>query len=83
MIAPVTSYLTNMGRALSRLGNAFVGGYSGEMVSARVYREGRHGWVRFLDRCFFWEPNHCQECYLTEMLDADRPLDYHHVCSKE
>lgn len=73
----ILAYLTNLGRAVSRLGNAVVGGHSGEMISARAHRENWETAEWLLDRLFFWEDSHCQECFITELTDRDRPSDYH------
>jgi len=68
-------YFTNLGRALSRLGNAIIGGYSGEMFSARCYRRG--WWLEWVvNWVFWWEINHCHDCWETELLDRDRPEEY-------
>lgn len=70
------NYLTNVGRALSRLGNAIIGGHSGEMFSARVHRCNWLTLEEILNGLFFWEPDHCAGCYETEILDRDRPEEY-------
>ena len=76
MVAHVAAYCTNLGRALSRLGNSIIGGYSGEMFSARCHRMNWIHLVAIVDAAFFWEPNHCAACYETELTDRDRPADY-------
>jgi hypothetical protein len=73
----MTAYLTNLGRALSRLGNSIIGGYSGEMLSARCHRMNWNHLVAIVDTIFFWEPSHCAACYETELTDRDRPGEYH------
>jgi hypothetical protein len=68
--------------ALSRLLNVFLGGWSGEMFSARAYRlrETSPFWffmVCFLDTFFFWEDRHCYHTFLFELNKKDRPKEYH------
>lgn len=63
--------------AISRLVNAILGGWSGEMLSARAWRNRRNEFwgvvVITLDACFFWQVDHCQQCYQWERNNADRP----------
>lgn len=55
------SWFEKMLVLISQSFNALVlGGNPDETVSARCHREGREGWENFLNRLFFWEPNHCE-----------------------
>lgn len=44
-------------------------GHPDEMLSARAWRlQGAHPWLmRWIDRIFFWDPDHCFECYMIEV----------------
>ena len=49
-----------------------------EMLSARVWRlREQHPTLRkVIDRLFFWDKNHCQECYEIEMQRKQLPKEY-------
>lgn len=49
-----------------------------EMLSARAYRlRAQHPWlIRLIDALFFWDGDHCQECYGIEMCRAQLPTEY-------
>lgn len=58
-----------------------------ESISARAYRkgvvEGEAGWARarrWIDRLFWWEPDHCQRAHKHD-LDAARRLIIGHAYS--
>lgn len=54
------SYLANIGRAISQLGNAFLAGDPDETISSRAYKNrGRRNIFGLIDRALslFW-PNH-------------------------
>jgi len=65
------SYRHEVGRALSRLGNALLFGEGDTTISAsvgrRVYEQGRGGWWKRAQRLIDWvnaEPLHCRDAYL-------------------
>ena len=67
--------------AVSRLVNALLFGYSGEMLSARAYRLRNKSFfwgvtMEVLDTVFFWQLEHCKGCYEFEKNGLDRPKDY-------
>lgn len=53
-------------------------GRADEMLSARAYRlRKEHPWLmRWIDRFFFWDDYHCQECYGIEMARLQLPAEY-------
>lgn len=53
-------------------------GYADEMLSARAWRlRDRHpGLRRAIDLLFFWDLNHCEECYAIEMERKQLPGEY-------
>jgi hypothetical protein len=40
-------------------------GWPDEMLSSRAWRirQKHPAWQRWIDRIFFWDDNHCAECY--------------------
>ena len=64
------TYLKNVLIAIDQLFNAVIGGYCDETMSSRAWRweqDGVREWPRrFIDRLFFWEPNHCRESFQSE-----------------
>lgn len=61
---------------LIRIGGEY--GLPDEMLSARAWRmrEQRpklHVWI---DRLFFWDKDHCKECYELEQAREQHPLAY-------
>lgn len=67
--------------AISRLLNAILGGYSGEMFSARAYRLRNKSlfWgitKEILDSVFWWQLDHCLGCYEFEKARTDKPEEY-------
>ena len=49
-----------------------------EMLSARAWRL-REQYPRLrltIDRLFFWDPDHCEECYNIEMQRKQLPREY-------
>jgi hypothetical protein len=71
-------WFTSILVASSRLLNTVLGGYSGEMLSSRLYREGWHSPVKLLDKVFFWQTEHCRSCYEWEQDGIDRPFFANH-----
>jgi hypothetical protein len=68
--------------AISRLLNATLCGYSGEMLSARAYRMRNTSlfWgvmMEVLDSVFWWQLDHCRGCYEFEKARTDKPEEYH------
>lgn len=49
-----------------------------EMLSARAWRlRDQHPRLRtWIDRLFFWDDNHCQECYEIEQQRSQLPKSY-------
>jgi hypothetical protein len=67
--------------AISRLLNATLCGYSGEMLSARAYRLRNKSlfWgitKEILDTVFWWQLEHCKGCYHFEEENRDKPEEY-------
>lgn len=69
-------YKENVLAAISRLINAMLGGYSGEMLSSRVHRERIFWAIIILDTIFFWDPNHCYNVFIYELENNDRPPEF-------
>lgn len=75
------TYWLSIKVAISRLLNAFLGGYSGEMLSARAYRLRNNSlfWgvtKEILDSVFWWQLEHCRGCYEFEKANSDKPEEY-------
>lgn len=53
-------------------------GMSDEMISARAWRlRDRHPrLLRFVDTIFFFDKNHCQECFEIELKRKHLPREY-------
>lgn len=49
-----------------------------EMLSARAWRlrEQHPTLLKVIDGLFFWDKNHCQECYEIEMQRKQLPKEY-------
>lgn len=49
-----------------------------EMLSARAWRlRSEHPWLlRVIDTLFFWDKDHCQECYAIEMQRKQLVVEY-------
>ena len=49
-----------------------------EMLSARAWRlRDRHpGLRKWIDRLFFWDDNHCEECFEIEQNRKQLPAEY-------
>ena len=56
-----------------------------EMLSARAWRlREQHPKLRlWIDRLFFWDDNHCQECYEIELRSEQLPKTYRVNRSKQ
>lgn len=70
------AYLKQVLIAVDQLANALSGGWADETFSARMYRERRYGAVRFIDAVFFFDKNHCEESYRSELLRTQLPGAY-------
>lgn len=57
--------------ALDQLVNALFGGWADETMSSRCYRWHRDGirsWpMRLVDALFWWDDDHCEESYWSEI----------------
>lgn len=53
-------------------------GMADEMLSARAWRlRDSHPWLcAWIDRLFFWDGNHCSECYQIELERKQLPSEY-------
>ena len=83
MLAPNTkpSYITSLFVLLSQSVNViFFKGYPDEMLSARCYRQQSDlVWAKrknFLDKLFYWQPEHCKQCFEWEEARVDSPQEY-------
>lgn len=61
---------------LIRLSDGY--GQPDEMLSARAWRlRHRHPYLRlWIDRLFFWDDNHCRECFEIEQQRKQLPPEY-------
>lgn len=71
IIPDITKYFYKNGIAVDQLINTILGGYPNETLSARAWRMGEihhhRGWHHFrlfVDKLFFFDKNHCEECFL-------------------
>lgn len=69
--------------AIDQLGNALLGGWADESISARAYRlgtlRGSKPWAavqEVLDTLFFWSPSHCETAYQSEQQRRQLPVEY-------
>lgn len=67
--------------AADRLANTLIGGYADEMISARAWRlqSTQPRWAtarKWIDRLFFWDDNHCAECFEIERARKYAPSEY-------
>lgn len=79
----VMGVLKNAGIGLDQTLNCFIKlsdgwGVPDEMLSARAWRlRKQHPRLRsLLDRVFFWDDDHCLECYLIERNREQSPKEY-------
>lgn len=68
--------------ALDQLANALLAGWPDETLSSRAYRCGeldltpKRRWViarLVIDLIFFWQPNHCEQAYQSEIRRKHSP----------
>lgn len=66
--------------ACDQLANAILGGYACETISARCYRLRAYApytsMRRWIDRIFFWQPDHCKASYEAQVARRNVPADY-------
>ncbi len=63
--------------AADQLANTLLGGYADETLSARAWRlRGENSWHRVIDALFFWQGNHCQQSYDSELRRKQLPGVY-------
>jgi hypothetical protein len=67
--------------AIDQLFNTFFGGWADETISARSYRlqDESKKWkiVRVtIDMLFFWEEDHCENAWASEMMRRQMPVEY-------
>lgn len=53
-------------------------GMPDETISARAWREQDKKLISVINTLFFWQTNHCKECFDWEMNRNDLPSDYSH-----
>ena len=72
------AYIYSVTRAVSRLLNAMIGGWSGETLSGRAWRE-MHWWaVNVLDQVWEWlgdGPGHCLRSHALDKNNDDYPKE--------
>ena len=62
--------------AIDQLFNTLIGGYADETISSYAHRKRLKGkpWLaRLIDAFFFWQPNHCQQAFQSELDRAHLP----------
>lgn len=64
--------------ALDQLANTLCGGYADETLSARAFRTN-HWLEPWINKLFFWEPQHCERSYLAEIYKRQYPQHYRKV----
>ena len=67
--------------AADQLVNAIFGGWADETLSARVWRNQGNSWywkllLKVIDGIFFWQDNHCQKSFDSEVLRRHFPDAY-------
>lgn len=66
--------------AIDQLVNTLLGGMADETLSARAWRhhlDGSRDWPsKVIDALFFWQDNHCQHAYESEINRKQLPKDY-------
>ncbi len=59
--------------------NALRGGHPDETLSAVAHRrhlEGKSGWRNLINALFFWQGDHCQNAYWSELHRKQLPKEY-------
>lgn len=63
--------------ALDQLFNTMLGGYADETLSARAWRNrDKNNWSKVIDAVFFWDENHCEQSYNSELIRKHLPFGY-------
>jgi hypothetical protein len=62
--------------AIDQLANTLFGGFADETLSARCWREQRTMAIRIIDTQFFFDPNHCENSWRSEVLRLQLPKGY-------
>ena len=80
------SYLRNLLIAVDQLINTVGGGWPDETLSSRAWRwhrDGRRKWPRrFIDRLFFFDPDHCEDSYQSERTSRYLPPEFRNQVSE-
>lgn len=75
----MTTYVMKVLIAVDQLANAVIGGHADETLSAAAHRRhlvGKSGWRNFINALFFWQGDHCQEAYMSELNRKQLPKEY-------
>lgn len=75
------SYITRIFVIFSQSLNViFFDGFPDEMLSARCYRQQADlTWAKrksFIDKLFYWQVDHCKQCFEWEEARVDSPGEY-------
>jgi hypothetical protein len=62
--------------AIDQLANTLAGGFADETLSARCWRERRTTAIRVIDALFFFDPDHCENSWRSEVLRLQLPKGY-------
>lgn len=74
MIKKILKYFARIFTAVSVLFNVILGGASNQTLSARNYarlKAGKSNSVRYIDKLFFFEENHCMNSWTYWILRKD------------
>lgn len=70
-------YIRQVLVAIDQVGNAILGGWADETLSARAfrlrYRQPYTFWRAVIDAIFFWQPGHCEAAYKLERKRMQMP----------
>lgn len=61
--------------AVDQFINVLFGGWADETISSRLYRTESRA-VKYIDRIFFWEKEHCRQSYLSELSRKQFPPEF-------
>lgn len=80
----IGKFVKNLLLSIDQTGNVFLLGSPDETISARSYREGvlqkHRGWAAmnwFVNKLFWFEPEHTRMAYEAERYRCHMPKDYH------
>lgn len=79
MAGPIKNFFIGQDQAVNCLVKLSDGwGYPDEMLSSRAWRlRNEHPRLRlWIDRLFFWDKDHCRECYEIELARKQMPEIY-------